>query len=116
MNEVRLTGKILNCYVNDSTGALIVKLAVLHEHIMGRQSLRCESVFNVVMLDKKKIDTIDIAQGDKVMITGYLKVDFKRSAGGNEHQKLMVYATDIELIKQKNELETIDYTRCVLGM
>ena len=101
MNDVRLTGKVLNCYIHDATGALIVKIAVRHDHYVGKQTVSVESVFNVVMLDETKIKTIDIATGDLIDITGYLKVDFKESKKGNEHRKLMVYATDIKVIKSK---------------
>ena len=101
MNEVRLTGRVLNAYEHELSGAFITKIAVRHDHIVGRQSISCESVFNVIMLDEAKIKTADWKTGDTVMITGYLKVDFKKSAKGNEHQKLMVYATEIEIIKEK---------------
>ena len=101
MNDVRLTGRVLNAYRHDLSGAFITKIAVRHDHIVGRQSISCESVFNVVMLDEAKINLADWKTGDTVMITGYLKVDFKKSERGNEHQKLMVYATDIEIVKEK---------------
>lgn len=101
MNEVRLTGRVLNAYKHDLSGAFITKIAVRHDHIVGRQSISCESVFNVIMLDEAKIKLADWKTGDTVMVTGYLKVDFKKSAKGNEHQKLMVYATEIEIIKEK---------------
>ena len=101
MNEVRLTGKVLNSYKHDMTGALITKIAVRHDHIVGRQTISCESVFNVVMLDEAKINLADWKQGDVIMVTGYLKVDFHKSPRGNEHQKLMVYATEIEIVKEK---------------
>lgn len=101
MNEVRLTGRVLNAYEHELSGAFITKIAVRHDHIVGKQSISCESVFNVIMLDETKIKTADWKTGDTVMVTGYLKVDFKKSAKGNEHQKLMVYATEIEIIKEK---------------
>lgn len=101
MNDVRLTGRVLNAYRHDLSGAFITKIAVRHDHIVGRQSISCESVFNVVMLDEAKINLADWKTGDTVMVTGYLKVDFKKSERGNEHQKLMVYATDIEIVKEK---------------
>jgi hypothetical protein len=103
MNEVKLTGKVLNAYAHELSGAFITKIAVRHDHIVGRQSVSCESVFNVVMLDENKIKLADWKQGDTVMVTGYLKIDFKKSPRGNEHQKLTVYATDIEIVKQKDK-------------
>lgn len=102
MNEVKLTGKVLNAYAHELSGAFITKIAVRHDHIVGRQSVSCESVFNVVMLDENKIKLADWKQCDTVMVTGYLKIDFKKSPRGNEHQKLTVYATDIEIVKQKD--------------
>lgn len=101
MNEVRLTGRVLNAYKHDLSGAFITKIAVRHDHIIGRQSISCESVFNVVMLDEAKINLADWKTGDTIMVTGYLKVDFKKSARGNEHQKLTVYATEIEIVREK---------------
>ena len=109
MNEVRLTGRVLNVYIHEQTGALITKIAVPHDHKIGTQSIRCESIFNTVMTDTAKIETVDVMQGDKVMITGHLKVDFKKTVGGNERQFLKVYADDIEVIKPKGEF--LDYTR-----
>lgn len=109
MNEVRVTGKVLNCYKHD-TGAFICKLAVLNE----REN--CESVFNTVMQDKRKIDSLDVKKGDTVLLTGYLKVDHKRSMTGNDHQTLRVYATEIEVTKPKSNFDMVDYTRQCLGM
>lgn len=101
MNELRLTGKVLNCYVHDMTGALITKVAVPHEHFVNKQSISCESVFNTVMLDEEKIRHADWKKGDTVLITGYIKVDHKQSMTGTEHQSLKVYATNIEVTKPK---------------
>ena len=56
MNVVKLTGRVLNAYKHDLSGAFITKIAVRHDHIVGRQSISCESVFNVVMLDEAKIN------------------------------------------------------------
>ena len=103
MNDVRLTGRVLNTYFHELSGALITKIAVRHDHIVGRQVISCESVFNTVMLDEAKMKTADWKTGDDVMITGYLKVDFKKSPKGNEHSKLMVYATEIEVVRSKDE-------------
>ena len=101
MNELRLTGKVLNCYVHETTGALITKVAVMHEHFVNKQSFSCESVFNTIMLDGEKIRHADWEKGDTVLITGYIKVDHKQSMTGNEHQSLKVYATNIEVTKPK---------------
>lgn len=114
MNEVKLTGKVLNCYVNEQTGALITKVAVPHDHVIGTQNIRCESVFNTIMTDDKAIKKTDVMQGDKVLITGHLKLDHKQSLSGNDHQSLKVYADEIEVVKPKGEF--LDYTRAALGM
>ena len=94
-NEVRLAGKVLNAYMSD-TGAFICKILVPHEHYVGNQKMDCESVFTTVMTDDVSIRRTDIIQGDKVLLTGYIKLDFKRTLGGNQHQKLQIYATEIE--------------------
>ena len=116
MNHVVLTGKVLNCYIHDRTGAFICKIAVTHDHIVGKQSFSCESVFNVVMQDDRKIEHLDVMQGDKVQVDGYIKVDITKSLAGNEHRKLTVYATNIEVIKQKVDYRIFDSTRAALGM
>ena len=116
MNRVVLTGKVLNCYIHDKTGAFICKLSVVHAHIVGKQSFSCESVFNVVMQDERKIDHLDVMQGDKVQVEGYVKVDITKSLAGNEHKKLTVYATEIEVVKQKVNYSIFDSTRAALGM
>jgi len=116
MNEVRLTGKVLNCYIHEKTGAFICKIAVTHDHIIGRHSISCESVFNVVMQDDDKIKKLDVTQGDNVMITGYLKLDIKQSLNNNEHRKLMVYATEIETVRPKISHDIVDTTKIALGM
>lgn len=116
MNDVKLTGKVLNCYIHEKTGAFICKIAVTHDHIIGRHSISCESVFNVVMQDDAKIKHLDVAQGDNVMITGYLKLDIKKSNVGNEHRKLTVYATEIETVRPKISHDIVDTTKIALGM
>lgn len=102
MNEVKLSGKVLNCYIHDKTGALIVKIAVVHDHKIGRQVMNTESVFNVVMCDEDAMKRTDVQQGDIVNINGYLKVDITKSSfSDNEHRKLKVYASDIEVVKRR---------------
>ena len=98
MNEVKLIGNVLNCYIHSGTGALIVKIAVMHDHIIGKVKETCESVFNVIMQDEEKIKTTDIMQGDRISVDGYLKMNHKRSKSGNEHHTLKVYATDIKVL------------------
>lgn len=100
-NKVLLTGKVLNCYIHEVTGALIMKLAVTHEHKAGKKTISVESVFNTVMCDDEAIAKTDVQQGDIVNLTGYLKMDHKESDNGNVHQKLMVYATEVIVEKRK---------------
>ena len=101
MNEVKVSGKVLNCFISENSGALVVKIAVSHEHIMGKYSDHIESVFKVFMIDERKIPAVDVMTGDTVMVTGYLKVDHTISPRGNDHQALKVYATDIEVIRRR---------------
>ena len=110
MNEVKVSGRVLNCYIHDS-GALVTKLACPHDHNVGGKVIRCESVFNTIMTDPKKIEQSDVMKGDKVLITGHLKVDFTKTSGGNERQTLRVYADEIEVTKQKEGLGIPTFSR-----
>lgn len=116
MNEVRLIGKCLNCYYTENNQAFICKVAVKHDHKVGNMVMRCESVFNVIMTDTSKFEHIDIMQGDKILIEGHLKVDFKQTIGGNEKQFLKVYADNIEVVKPKNSMDLFDTTKVALGI
>lgn len=100
MNEVRLTGKVLNAYQKDNS-CLIAKIACTHEHILGTEKIRCESIFSVVMTDSTKINLVEFSVGDTVLVTGYLKIDFRLSNTGQERKKLTIYATNIEITKTK---------------
>lgn len=100
MNLLKLSGRVLNCYIHDS-GALITKVAVPHDHNVGTQTIRCESIFNTIMTDKEKIQESDVMKGDTVEITGHLKLDLVETKGGNERKTVKVYADDIEVIKEK---------------
>ena len=95
MNEVRMTGKVLNIYRDNQSDALITKVAVIHDHFIGNsnKTMRVESKFTTVMTDESRISRVYAKPGDKVMITGYIKQDFTNS----NHQKNMIYATDIEV-------------------
>jgi len=96
MNEVKLTGKVLNIYRDNLSDALITKVAVLHDHFIGNsnKTMRVESKFTTVMTNEEQIQRVYAQPGDKVMITGYIKQDFTNS----NHQKNMIYATDIKVI------------------
>jgi hypothetical protein len=68
------------------------------------------------MQDDRKIKHLDVSQGDQIQVDGYIKVDITKSLAGNEHRKLTVYATDIEVIRQKVDYRIFDSTRAALGM
>jgi len=95
-NEVKLTGKVLNIYRDNLSDALITKVAVMHDHFIGNsnKTMRVESKFTTVMTDESRISEVEARPGDKVRITGYIKQDFTNS----NHQKNMIYATDIKVI------------------
>lgn len=103
VNEVRLVGTVLNAYMSD-TGAFICKLLFPHEHYVGNQKMDCESVFITVMTDDISIRRTDIIKGDKVLLTGYLKLDYKRTLGGNQHQIVQIYTTEIEKLPEKTRM------------
>ena len=96
MNEVKLTGKVLNIYRSNLSEALITKVSVMHDHFIGNsnKTMRVESKFNTVMTDESKISLVDAKKGDMVLITGYIKQDFNKS----DHDKNMIYATSIEVV------------------
>ena len=68
------------------------------------------------MQDDRKIEHLDVSQGDMVQVDGYIKLDITKSLAGNEHRKLTVYATEIEVVKQKVDYRIFDSTRAALGM
>ena len=111
MNELRVTGKVLNRYVHES-GVGICKIAVPHEHDVIGLSVSGESVFNVIMIDRHKFDNLDFRKGDTVLVTGYIKADYNNTG----HKSLKVYATNIEVTKPKFNFDMVDYTRQALGM
>ena len=96
MNEVRMTGKVLNIYRDSMSDALITKVAVIHDHFIGNsnKTMRVESKFTTVMTNEEQIGKVYAQAGDKVLITGYIKQDFTAS----NHQKNMIYATNIEVV------------------
>lgn len=104
MNEIKLTGRLLNIYQDSKSENLVAKIAVMHDHKIGYETIRVESVFTAIMSDFSKISTIDAKAGDNVMLTGYLKVDFKQTLGGNEHKKVMIYFTNLEVLPNRNPL------------
>lgn len=116
MNEVRLIGKCLNCYFTESHQAFICKVAVKHDHKIGTFLERGESVFNTIMVDSTKFDSLDVMQGDKVLIEGHLKKDFKVTSGGKDKEYLRVYADNIEVIKPKSSRDLFDTTKVALGI
>jgi len=100
LNEVKLSGRVLNCYIHN-TGALITKVAVPHDHCVGSDTIRCESIFNTIMTDRTKIETSDVMKGDTVEIKGHLKLDLVETSGGNERKTVKIYADDIKVLKEK---------------
>lgn len=94
MNEIKLSGHVANTYMNYKTDALITTIYVFHDHVVGNQTMRCESKFTVVMTDYSKIKDVDIKKDDDVIVYGYLKEDVSPS----NHKKCMIYATDIRRI------------------
>ncbi len=96
MNELKLTGKILNIYRDNLSDALITKVAVMHDHFIGNtnQTERVESKLTTVMTNEELIQRVYAKRGDTVMITGYVKLDYTRS----DHRKNTLYATKIEVV------------------
>lgn len=97
-NEVVFEGNVLNCYIDDQTGALIVKMAVYFGHHVGKHLVPTESVFKIVMAVKNAIKNTDIRQGQYVRMIGYVKIDFKFSDRGNKHDTIRIYALKYEVL------------------
>lgn len=97
MNKVEVTGRVLNCYFHQVTGAFICKISVPHDHIVGHTNVRGDSVFHAIMVDESKFDSLDVMQGDKVLIKGHLKVDVSPS----DRKTLKLFADDIQVIKPR---------------
>lgn len=101
MNEVRISGRLLSAH-EKLDGVLTMKVSCMHDHIQGKENMRCESLFSVVMADTAKAKKVDITIGSNVLITGYLKIDHRLSATGQERQKLTIYATEVEELPNRN--------------
>lgn len=97
MNEVRLTGKVLNAYINEN-GHFTCTIAVVHDHYVDGFNNVSESVFRAFLADKAKSEHVDIIKGDRVMITGYLRLDRRLSNTGNERKHVNLYIKEIELV------------------
>jgi hypothetical protein len=104
-NEVILEGNVLNCYIDDQTGALIVKMAVCFDHHVGKHIIPDESVFKIIMTDEKAIKETDIRQGQYVRMTGYVRLDIKISKTEkkegekkNKHEYIHIYALKYEAL------------------
>lgn len=101
MNEVILEGKVLGIRDSEKDGYLYITVSVMHDHYVDTTNIRSESIFRVIMTDKKKIEECYALKGDRVKINGYLKTDFKQTAGGNEHKKINIYATEVTIVEEK---------------
>ena len=95
---------MLNCYFHQVTGAFICKISVPHNHIVGHTNDRTDSVFNVIMVDESKFDSLDVMQGDKVLVKGHLKVDVSPS----DRKTLKLFADEIEVIKPKGLFKELE--------
>ena len=102
MNELRITGRVLNAYVNES-GHFTCVIACMHDHYVNGFNTTSESVFRAFLPDVERSKHIDIIKGDEVLLTGYIRLDNRVSATGVRHQRLNVYIRDIELVKPKPE-------------
>lgn len=97
-NELILEGNVLNCYIDNQTGALIVKMAVCFDHHIGKHIILDEKVFKIIMTDEKAIKETDIRQGQYVRMTGYVRLDYKISEKGNKHDYIHLYALKYEAL------------------
>lgn len=98
MNEVHLTGKVMNAYVN-ADGYFTCIFSNVHDHHVNGFNDISESVFRGFLPDTERSKHISIVKGDRVMITGHLRQDRKITSGDNERKRINLYIDEIELVK-----------------
>lgn len=116
MNRLEIYGKVLNCYITDHTETLVMRIADVHKHNERGIEMDVESVYNVIMTDPKKIEKVEVQQGDIVRIDAHIKMYKRYSGGGNTHETLKVYADEVEVVNRKDKARFVDTTRISLGM
>jgi len=107
MNELKLSGKVLNCYI-DERGWFVCTIAVKHQHRINGVDIDSESILRTFLADKEKSAHVDVIRGDQVMITGYLRKDIRLSNTGKERSDVNIYIKEIELVKPKSGSEWRD--------
>ncbi len=101
MNELKLSGKVVNAYINEEK-SLVVVLSVMHDHVVNNTSIRFNSVFRCFMTDPYKISSCPVQKDDFIEVYGHLKLDFRVSKTGQERKHVNIYADEIRIKKQKN--------------
>lgn len=99
MNELIITGKVLNAYINDN-GHFTCTIATVHDHFVDGFNYVDETIFRCFLPNREKSKAIDIIKGDKVKMTGYIKQDHYLNKNGKPRKKLNIYAKSIELINE----------------
>ena len=104
MNEFRLSGKIINCYLSER-GYFVCVIAVTHNHTVDGYNHVAESKIRCFLMDKMKSSKLDFVKGDKVDIVAYLKQDFYLNSHGTEHKRVNVYIKDISHAKSRFNMD-----------
>ena len=99
MNELRISGKVLEAYINDY-GHLTVTLAVVHDHVVDGYNNTTESILRCFLADKERSKSIEVEKGDRVEITGYLRQDRRLSPSGQERKRVNIYIKDIKKLER----------------
>lgn len=101
MNKVELEGKVLSIKTTNK-GGLLVKIAVVHLHNTGKDTITTESIFQVIFTDETIIQSMDVNAGDNVRIEGYLKKEITISKTGNTHENLIIFGDSIKISEKSN--------------
>ena len=94
MNELKLSGKVLNSYINED-GFLTLTIAVPHDHVVNGYNHVSESVFRIFLPDREKSLEYDVQVDDQVEVSGHLKQDRKLTRTGNEHKRINIYISSL---------------------
>lgn len=96
MNEVRMSGKVLNAYIAEDSGWYVITMAVVHNHKVNGLDVPSETVIRGYIADNEKAKDVDILTGDKISIKGYIRQDIRISKTGKTRDHLQLYIEEWE--------------------
>ena len=96
MNQLKISGKVLNAYTDDY-GHFVCTISVLHNHVVDGNDIGSESIFSACLPDRDRSAEVDVVKGDMVVIDGYIRQDRRLSATGKERRSTALYINEIRL-------------------